>query len=154
MYSTLLRANIHPCIDNSQKNSPDSTDACYSHPNYTEQMYANTRQIFQDIYFPLIATSVCLNMYENMRVCLHENMRVTQVLIVAALYHKCAKASLISLSLELPQLQTCSTVTDSLLLFHNKVCGRYQESSEGAKCEDTPVQICLTCCNHHAVLPW
>lgn len=27
-------------------------------------------------------------------------------------------------------------------------------SSKGAKREDTPVQICLTSCNHHAVLPW
>lgn len=65
MYSTLLRANIHPCIDNSQKNSPDSTDACYSHPKNTERMYLSTRKMFlrwQGFFgdLPLIATSVCL----------------------------------------------------------------------------------------------
>lgn len=65
MYSTLLRANIHPCIDNSQKNSPDSTDAYYSHPKNTERMYLSTRKMFlrwQGFFgdLPLIATSVCL----------------------------------------------------------------------------------------------
>lgn len=153
MYSTLLGANIHPYTDNSQKNSYDSTDECYSHPKYSEQMYESTIKMFlrwQGFFGDLssIATSVCLTLRrQNNKMLICESCMRKWVFKCWYLQHFTTKLQRLHLSSHshknfcnskhAPLLYTLSTP----FLFQSK---RKIPSSEGAKLEDTPVQICLT----------